>query len=37
MMQIPGVADAHRIGIQDVPKSRTELNENNRIGGLSVR
>ena len=30
-MQIPGVADAHRIGIQDVPKSRTELNKNNRI------
>ena len=31
MMQIPGVADAHRTSIQGGPKSRTELNQKNRI------
>ena len=31
MMQIPDVAVAHRIGIQGAPKSRTELNQKNRI------
>ena len=30
-MQIPSVADAHRNGIGVVPKSRTELNQKNRI------